>query len=87
MFLSFPSTSQNGRLGKPTQQLVPNEVPAKGNTIIQWRSNIPGRTATEQLFINGAELLDQQRMLPHQLATLTGLSDGDFMLTQLECSL
>ena len=51
------------------QQLVLNKGPA--NTLIQWRSLIPGGTGAEQLLINKVELLGQQRVLPHQLATVT----------------
>ena len=70
-FLSFLCMSQNSRYGEPTCQLVPNEGPARRNTIIQWKSKIPGRTTTERLFIDLTELLDQHRVFQHHLAALT----------------
>ena len=70
VFLSFLGMSQNSRYSEPTWQLAPNVGPARRNTIIQWNSNIPRRTTTEWLFINLMELLDQQRVFQHWLATL-----------------
>ena len=71
MFLSSLGTSWNVKFGKPKWQLVPNVGCARGNTIKQWKSGIPGKTAAKWLFVALMELLDQHTVLPHRLATLT----------------
>ena len=71
VFLSFLSTSWNVKFGEPMLQLVPDVGCARGNTIIQWKSCIPGRTAAEQFFITLIEFLDWYGVLLHRSAALT----------------
>ena len=47
-------------------QLAPNLACARGNTIIQQKAYIPGRTAAEWLIIALTELLDRHGVLPHR---------------------